>query len=353
MHRTTVLAERLRRQALLDPLPAEDGYRALFQQLQPVAPIGYSYPGSPPGMVHRTRFNDGLVADRMRANRRLVKGRFQGGTISYVLADDLELYANAFRQPLTQLSERQEEILEVVRQLGPISPRQLKEETGMLNKQIMPALHRMQEAFLVYEDQVDTDWDRGWYAFADEWPEVTLSDEQAPQARAQVFRRFLNCHVFATQEQFRDWSRWSAKIVKGVLDSMETAGQIVLQTIDGLGDGWVLAEDTSLPAQEPPSCTFMLHKSDLLVRSHTSELKRRYGKHEVLQYLLIDGAFQGAVLGHWRIGPHDVDDILVELPEEEQQDRQTEIIGAVSARYHPPDSQILRYAGGEIPSVSS
>ena len=80
----------------------------------------------------------------------------------------------------------------------------------------------------------------------------------------------------------------------------------------------------------------MFHQADVLVRSHQSELKRRFGNHEVLQYLLIDGVFGGAVLGHWRIGPHDVEDIVVHLPPEEQANRREEILVAVARVYQPP-----------------
>lgn len=37
----------------------------------------------------------------------------------------------------------------------------MNEETGMLVKEITPVLHRLQEAFLIYEDQYDGEWDRG------------------------------------------------------------------------------------------------------------------------------------------------------------------------------------------------
>ena len=45
--------------------------------------------------------------------------------------------------------------------------KQLKEESGLLVKEITPALHRLQEAFLIYEDQYDGEWDRGWYRFGE------------------------------------------------------------------------------------------------------------------------------------------------------------------------------------------
>ena len=92
----------------------------------------------------------------------------------------------------------------------------------------------------------------------------------------------------------------------------------------------------------------MLHKADVLVRSHGRELQRRFGTAEVLQYLLIDGAFKGAVLGHWRIGPHDVEDIVVALPAAQRQQRQEEILHAVAQQYHPSRHHILKYDGRAI-----
>ena len=92
----------------------------------------------------------------------------------------------------------------------------------------------------------------------------------------------------------------------------------------------------------------MLHKADPLVRANVSELKRRYAGMEVLQYLLIDGDFRGAVCGHWRIGPHDVEDIVVDLPAQESRAREVEIVDAVASIYHPPSHRILRYNGRRI-----
>jgi hypothetical protein len=48
--------------------------------------------------VHRTHFDDGVLAERLRGQRELVKGRFFGGLVAYVLAEDPELYATAFRK---------------------------------------------------------------------------------------------------------------------------------------------------------------------------------------------------------------------------------------------------------------
>jgi hypothetical protein len=346
--REAVLAERMQRQRLAVPLQNADGYVELFRLLQPVSPIANTRPGDPPRLTPRTRFDDGMEADWLRARRRMVKGRFWGGSIGYVLAEDLALYANVFRQPIPWLTEIQATVWETLQTTGPLTPRQLKEETGLLNKHIMPALHRLQRAFLVYEDQTDSDWERGWYDFASEWPDVQLSDDQRQAATVQVLLRFLQGHVFATFEQFKDWSQLATKFLTGVLQEMENASLIVPRAVPGLGEGWLRAEDSSLkPGKLAPSA-FMLHNADALVRSHAGELKRRFGDYEVLQYLLVDGVFQGAVVGHWRIGPHDVSDIVLTLPAAERANRRAEILSVVAQQYHPPDSHVLKYAGQAV-----
>lgn len=344
--RDIILAERLRRQGLVQPLETVMGYEALVARLQPVAPVALTRPGDPPRLVHRTTFDDGPTADRMRADQTLVKGRFAGGTIAYVLAHDLELYANAFSRPLYEPNEAQRIVLDALEKLGPLTPRQIKEETGLLNKTIMPALHRLQEAFLVYEEQLDSDWERAWYDFRSAWPALRVRDERWPESANEVLRRFLHSMVFATTEQLKDWSHFPKKPLLERLAEMETQGVIVARSVAGLGEGWMLTEDAdTLPAAPVPWATFMLHRADLLVRAHASELKRRYGSHEVLEYLLIDGSFQGVVRGHWRIGPYDVDDILLDLPPAELTRRRDEVLAAVATVYHPPHHRILAYAG--------
>ena len=115
--------------------------------------------------------------------------------------------------------------------------------------------------------------------------------------------------------------------------------------VEGLGDGWMLERDMALPNAVAPPSVFMLHKSDPLVHSHLTELKERFGELETLQYLLIDGRFTGAVVGHWRIGPHDVDDIALHLPKKEIDARRGEIVAEVAKMYAPPRHHILNVEG--------
>jgi len=346
-----ILAERMRLQRLTEPLTAPEEYVKLFRLLQPVSTVHNACPGDPPSLRPRTHFDDAQEANRLRAQHAIVKGRFLGGRIGYVLADDLWIYANAFQRPLNRLNEIQRTVFRTLQSTGPLAPRQIKEETGLLNKQIMPALHRLQKAFLVYEDQVDSDWERGWYSFTSEWPEIELSEKGFKVAARQVLCRFLEGHVFATYEQLKDWSQLPGRSLTTLLQEMEDAGIIAPRAIGELGEGWMLCRSGLSTKHDVGPSVFMLHKADYLVRSHASELKRRFRQEEVLQYLLIDGKFHGAVLGHWRIGPHDVSDIAVHLPAPQRTIRRKEILAVVGRRYGPPHSRILRYAGRTLAKI--
>ncbi|MBT3603386.1 MAG: hypothetical protein HOE48_05925 [Candidatus Latescibacteria bacterium] len=326
----------------------------LFRLLQPVSTVAYAYPGSPPGLVHRTAFEHHKVADLLRGKQTLLKGRFLGGGIGYVCADDLAIYATAFRKPLKELNYLQKTVFDILDGTGPLTPRQIKEESqmfdgeGLLNKEIMPALHRLQTAFLVFEDQQDTDWERGWNTFSAEWPDVDLEDMDWTEAAMEVLRRFFQANVFATLENVKDWSGLALKSLKLVIAELEQSGDLVPFEDADLGAGWLFADVVDLKTQDVPKMTLMLHKADPLVQAHASELKRQFAGEEVLQYLLIDGEFKGAVLGHWRIGPHDVDNVVVELPVKERSARKAEILDAVSWRYQGENHQILAYHGKKI-----
>jgi len=82
---------------------------------------------------------------------------------------------------------------------------------------------------------------------------------------------------------------------------------------------------------------YALHRNDFLYKSHEHVLKD-YAKrltngleydHEPLQYLLIDGEFHGASVGHFRNGPYDLNDIVCDLPNAEV--RKAEIIDAIQS----------------------
>jgi hypothetical protein len=53
-------------------------------------------------------------------------------------------------------------------------------------------------------------------------------------------------------------------------------------------------------------------------------------------------------MGHWRIGPYDIEDILLDIPEDEAEMRKEEIIGAVRKIYSPETTTILHYNSQKI-----
>ncbi len=345
MNIETILAWRLARQGLSGPATDELAYGELLRRLQPVAPIHFSMPGSPPRLLHRTVFDDEDIANGLRARAEWVKGRFWGGNIGYVLAADLALYAAAFRKPISRFSAIQEQLLQTLRGTGPLPSKLLREETGLLSKKIMPALHRLQQAFLVYEAQEDSSWERPWSLFESEWPDVDPEAMPWENAASEVLQRFFYSHVFATFTQVCSWSQFGVHRLKKLLGQMEDNGRLLARQVEALGEGWVVAADGDLEPRVPDKGVFMLHKADALVKSHIAELKERFGRRETLQYLLVDGAFAGAVCGHWRIGPHDVDDIIVDLCDEQAEARRQEVLEQVGRVYRPPRSRILRYQG--------
>ena len=65
----------------------------------------------------------------------------------------------------------------------------------------------------------------------------------------------------------------------------------------------------------------------------------------MLQYLLIDGRFQGAVMGRFRYGPYEIENIALTLPEAEAHARRVEILAAVDRINPHKDSPVMRYCG--------
>ena len=102
------------------------------------------------------------------------------------------------------------------------------------------------------------------------------------------------------------------------------------------------------PGGAPPPGVFILHRGDFLVRSHASELQRRFAGRDVLQYLLVDGEILGAVCGRWGFHPYDVEDIALDLPSGRIEALKKEIIEVVENAYPQPRHRILHYAGAPL-----
>lgn len=327
-----------------------NAYESLFRHMQPVRPVYWSCPGDPPRIVHRTGFADAQLNFDLRADRILVKGRFQNGTIAYIYADELELFAGAYRKPLPYLSFEEQVVYDMLDREGPLTIQILKEMTGMLVKLITPILHKFQEAFLIFEDQADNEWDRGWYLFEKEFPEVNLDRYSRAEALEVLIPRFLYLNVFATVDMLRSFYGLPQKPIKDAIARLLEKGAIAPSDRDG-NVGYIRTEDLAAIAEKeglpPVSSVFVLHMNDFLVKSNQVSLKAAFsgGDFDILFYILVDGRFRGVVQGVFRNGPFDLEDVSLTLSDEDKAKRKGEIIEAIYEATGHDASRLKRYCG--------
>lgn len=257
MYDEKIRALRMERQHLLTPAN-ETEYDALYRDLQPGQNVYWNGFGQPPTLSFRADFDDLAYNKSRQFRRELIKGRFAGGNLGWILPEDLELFAALYRKPLKNATMTQQMLLERIEMSGPYTIGQLKEESGLLVKEITPALHRLQEAFLIYEDQYD-----GGYLLKED--AETLKTYTAPEFHS----------VYALHRN----------------DPLYKAFEPALKS---------------------------------LAKSFTEGLPYDC---EPLQYLLVDGVFHGAVVGHFRNGPYDLNDVRID--DASLLSRKEEIIAAV------------------------
>lgn len=345
LDKNNVAALRTQRQYIGEKA-SEREYETLFRDLSPVPTVYWCCPGEPPALSFRASFDDRLFNAQRRAKREILKGRFQGGTIGYVDRRDLSLYGSIYRRRLEGLTEIQEELMALLRREGPMNIGLMKELTGRLVKEIGPALHKLQEAFLVFEDQADNEWDRAWYLMEEEFPELDLNLPRGEAIEAAVMR-FAHRIVAFDVSMAKAFFRLSVRDLKAAVDGLLVRGDLVQRTVEGEGERLLLREDAALLEGERFCCepsAFVLHRNDFLVKAMEVELKERFDRPEteVLQYLLIDGRFRGAVYGRFKMGPFVIEDVWVEEP---ARGRKDQILKAVAAVNPAPESRPKRYCG--------
>ena len=106
-------------------------------------------------------------------------------------------------------------------------------------------------------------------------------------------------------------------------------GELVTEGILVSSDaGYMLKNDAKLLKNYEPKImnfVYAIHRNDFIYKAHEHLLKEMAKvltegleyDHEPLQYLLIDGEFHGASVGHFRNGPYDLNDIVCDLPDAE------------------------------------
>ena len=327
MTNSNITALRMRRQHLSSRATQAE-YGKLFRDLQPGQNVYWNGFGDPPSLKHRTNFNDMEYNRERQSKHELLKLRLIGGNLGWIVPEDLELFAALYRKPLDKPNHTQLQLLELIERGEPMNIQQMKEETGLLVKTITPALHRLQEAFLIYEDQYDGEWDRGWYPFAQMFPDANLSKYTRHEALKIILQRFAFRCVWFDSTMVKSYFKLPEKEIQAAIAELVTEG--ILSEYDS---GYILKTDEDLlqTQQITPKSVFAIHKNDFLYKSYEYLLKEPYRRDgwETMYYLLIDGEFHGAAYGKFRYGPPDFDDLVVDLPKPETDSRREEIIEAV------------------------
>ena len=343
--KSKIIALRMERQFLTRR--ADEGeYDSLYRDTQPGQNVYWNGFGDPPSLSWRADFDDMEFNRRRQSARELIKGRFSGGNLGWIERGDMELFACAFRKPIAKFTERQGALLDLIRREGPMNIGLMKELTGMLVKEITPALHRLQEAFLIYEDQHDGEWDRGWYKFSEMFPDVDLEKYSRAEALKILLGRFAYRMVVFTAENAKLFYKLPAKEINGAIRELVCEG--VLAECEF---GYALKSDFELLGGycgEVPKSVFAMHRNDILVKAEEHALKARYPHSypDTLYYLLIDGEFRGAVVGKFRYTP-EVEDVITDLSREDAEALKAEILRAVHLLCGEKNP-IRRYCGETI-----
>jgi len=335
-------------------------YNELFRLMSPVRTPYWCRPGSPPSLVHRASFIEyGHVFD-MRSRREIVKGRFQGGGIGYVYADELPLFASVYSKNRRKPSYEEFEILELLLREGPMTIASMKEITGRLSKHITPILHRLQKKFLVFEDQADDEWDRAWYLFETEFPDIDLDEYEKEDTLKILARRFAYLNVFIDTKMLNSFYQLPEEEFQAVITQLVSEGTLNCVTIED-DDGFVLSEDIPLLEKEtlPPVGVFVLDRNDFLVKSNETRLSEKFNsekysfrhthtKPTMMQFILVDGEFRGYTAGYFRIRPNILEDVFLDLEESEAINRKEEILEAVRLVNDSELTPVKKYCGKNV-----
>ena len=345
VNQNKIIALRMERQHLTRKAN-ETEYMDLYRDTQPGQNVYWNGFGDPPSLTYRADFNDIEFNRERQRTHALIKGRFTGGNLGWIIPEDMELFACLFRKPMDKPTDRQLALLELIEREGPLNIQQMKESTGMLVKEITPSLHRLQEAFLIYEDQYDGEWDRGWYKFPEMFPDVDLTKYSRIESLKILLQRFAYCHVFFDADMAKSFYKLSGKEIKAAIESLVT--EDIFTKLDG---GYMLKSDFEILqtySGEIPKFVHAMHRNDFLVKSNEHKLKEKYTHlyPDTLYYMLIDGEFRGAVVGKFRYTP-EVEDIILDLTDDKATAKKDEILQAVHGLCGS-SNKIKRYQGVEL-----
>jgi hypothetical protein len=125
-----IAALRMERQFLARKA-GESDYLKLYRDTQPGQNVYWNGFGDPPSLTYRADFDDIEFNRNRQKTRKLIKGRFAGGNLGWIMPEDLELFAAAFVKPLDKPSSPHAALMDLIER-EPLTIQQMKEDTGML-----------------------------------------------------------------------------------------------------------------------------------------------------------------------------------------------------------------------------
>ena len=338
----------LKRQNLIERNDNAD-YEKLFRLMSPVPTLFWTAPGEPPLIQYRHGDDDRTLNNYNRSNRTIIKGRFRGGNVGYIYADELALFMAAYKKDIKRFSENDFIVLETLKNEGAMNIAMIKEITGLLSKHIAASLQKLQKAFIVFEDQVDGERDRAWYILEDEFYDTDLSKFTKEQAMAEVILRFAYLNVFFNESMVKSFTKFANNDIKNVLQALIEDDKLIRVSSD-CGDGYILKEDLGEIESSPsdiPDDIYILDLNDYLVRSNEEELKKRFdpAPYKTLHYILKQGEFIGVLVGRFTFGPPELEDVMLDLSTDKILTYRQSIIEAIEEKYDPQQTLLLRYCG--------
>ncbi len=313
----------------------ETEYRELFRDMSPCYQVYWIGFGQPPVLKYRATFDDAEYnRARMRA-RSIVIGRFIGGNLAWIEREDMPIFAALYKKPLAKNAYAARELLELFERVGPLGVRQIKEESGLLVKEITPALKQLQEAFLIFEDRCDNNIDRSFYLFSEMFPD-SGKEISRDEALETLLKRFAYRNIVVDEKQAKAFYKLPAADIKSAFMRLVSGGAFT--AADG---GYMLSSDAELLrtyVPRPARFVYAVNRNDFLFRSYAHvlvpEFKPLYENlpydSEPFHYILVDGVFRGVSVGHVHNGPFEINDIVLDMPDEEAQLRKNEIVDAVT-----------------------
>jgi Winged helix DNA-binding domain len=323
---------------------SDSDYLEIVRALAPMRPPSYEFPGTPVCLHDRHIPSDGssekIVGERVRREGLVVKSRFQHGNVGYVPSDEMPLFVGAFKKS-KGLSWDDSAVLETLQREGPLQKKDLGEMSGVKGKTLTAALQNLQANFLIFEQQLETEWDNPWGAIETEHPEWLEGVPEQFEARLEVIKRFTHAHVFSSAQEVKDWSGFTGKDVAMLLEELLRLGFLERALVDGWGEHYLATDFEDVPLEPHVA---ILDSGDFLTTAQVSYLKADYPKMPVLKYVLIDGEICGLVEGRWGIKAFDVTDVHV--PERAREGvLRLEIIEKLRRHFPYPAQRILKFAG--------